>query len=365
MPFRRLLLRLALVLAVALGGAELAVRFLLFSGAGAAVPLSDRFRAAWRYADADTDEYWALDARLHPPVPGARPQHADPQLGWTCWAVEPRTYAHQGEAALAGRRPVLLFGDSFARCATPPADCFDGLLARSPLAADHALLNYGVGGYGLGQSYLLLRCALERHEERDPLVVLSVLVDDDLERMLVSMRQWPKPRPRLAANGELVFDPPHPGGLDGWLDDHPIGGTSFALRRVIYGSRAVPAAWRERVTGRPERNDEKRALARAMFADFANELRERGLDGFVVLFHGIPALSAPDGVWQEHFLADLLTELGLRYVSSRVAIEADRARTGRPTGAYFGAGDGGGHYNALGNEVVFGAIERAVGGDSQ
>ena len=93
---------------------------------------------------------------------------------------------------------MLLFGDSFCECATPPEECWQGLLERSPLGPRFALVNYGTGGYGLDQVLLLARRVLDRWRGRDPLVVVGILVDDDLDRDALALRNFPKPRFRLA-----------------------------------------------------------------------------------------------------------------------------------------------------------------------
>src|SRR5205085_7133999 len=103
--------------------------------------------------------------------------------------------------------PVLLFGDSYAQCATPPEQCFQSLLEQSELTHEFALLNYGVGGFGLDQMYLLLRHVLPRFREQKPFVVVAIMIDDDFTRSLLAMRDWPKSRAHWE-HGILRIDPP-------------------------------------------------------------------------------------------------------------------------------------------------------------
>jgi len=98
----------------------------------------------WRdpllYADGDSsDDYWLLRVRFGaPPAP-----RSDPLLGHIKTDITPGTYTHRQAGNLNGRTPVLLYGDSFANCATPARDCFEGLFnSNARFAEKYYLLNY-------------------------------------------------------------------------------------------------------------------------------------------------------------------------------------------------------------------------------
>ena len=117
-------------------------------------------------------------------------------------------YVAPGEAALDGRRPVLLFGDSYTRCMTDEANCFEGWMERSSMGATHRVFNYGVRGYGIDQIALLAGFALEHWRGRKPIVAIGIFVDDDIDRAWLDHRGWPKPRFELDLDGKLVEPAP-------------------------------------------------------------------------------------------------------------------------------------------------------------
>lgn len=265
--------------ALALGGGELLVRHLVFGDSAFArrfgKPLRDQavFGLGFHH-----DDYWKLQVLLTPGVELV-PPGADPHLGWV-GSIEPGTYAHRDEATIGERRPILLFGDSNAECLTGPELCFQGLLERSDLADRYALLNYGVGGYGLDQIWLLMQRVLPRFEGRDPIVIASLMVDDDLERSMLTFRGWPKPRLLLDEHGELV----HPGPVDTdtlrFLHENPPEIPSYLLSLVRATVRG-PEARQQRSA---EELAELEALNRAILDAMEAELTARELYHFFFLF---------------------------------------------------------------------------------
>jgi hypothetical protein len=119
---------------------------------------------------------------------------AHPTLGWIDTAFDGASFEPRAAPELAGRRPVLLFGDSFIRCMTNKANCFQGWMERSAWDATHQAYNYGVRGYGIDQIAMLARATLPRWRGTDPLVVIGIYMDDDLDRAWLDFRGWPKPR---------------------------------------------------------------------------------------------------------------------------------------------------------------------------
>ena len=345
----RIALLATAVLGLTLLGAELGLRALLFSASPAVRKQAWRLRQPQLYADPHTDvEHWKLAWALGRGGE-TRPSVPDALLGWRSDSVDA-----EGRHASVGpddpRRPVLLFGDSFAACTTPPEDCFQGLLAESDLGDELVLVNYGVGGYGLDQIYLLLREALPHWEARDPVVVVALFVDDDLDRARFAFRDWPKPRFRLEGE-ELVLEPPAAPDNAAWLEEHPLAIRSYLWRwiaRALAGSR--PARTTDEAHAR---------LCEALLGAIQDELTARDLDAFFLLFVGERALEA--GCWSETFLRRELAALGLPWEEARGDLEADALATGRERGAYFvDRGPDAGHYDALGNEVAFRTLRRGL-----
>ena len=353
----KILLRAGIAVAVGLVGLELALRLCLFREVEALRRLSIRLRQPGNYAVKGSPEYWTYSVRLTPPerlrpIPGY-----DPLVGWTGSLVEPGTYAHAQENLVLDRRPVLLFGDSFAECATEPRDCWQGLLARSDRGRTHALLNYGVGGYGFDQTFLLMRAALERHGDANPLVILSLLVDDDLDRAVLPFRGWPKPRFGVE-DGRLIEPEPVVEGVEAYLDQRTSAPLLWSLRFV---TRRLGMHTPDEAARRAEIQELARALLQAAKA----ELEARQLEGFVLLFHGEPVLTPAgrEATWQHDFLVETLRELDLPFVSSRRALLHEATTTGVSPEAFFiQSGKGRGHYTPRGNAAVFAAIEDGLEG---
>ncbi|MFT5051077.1 MAG: hypothetical protein ACI8QZ_002485 [Chlamydiales bacterium] len=360
---RSRLLRRALLLGlVALLLFELAIRWLLFAAPSAMAAVGARLQHAELFAAPWEDDYWKLRylfrdaARAHRP-----PSH--PLLGWHTAEVDPDDLEHRAHGALAGRRPILLYGDSFAACVTPAAECWQGLIEASPYGMSFALLNYGTGGYGLDQTYLMARESLPRYLPERPLVVIGILIDDDLDRTGLRMRGWPKPYLVPAADGGLQLDEPVAPDEEHFLGEHPLSIRSFAWRYLLCGSGLLPAWLENRFTGRREALERTRYCSRLILEALAQELRASGSEHFVILFHGPPASGSPLGRrqhagWRESFLVRELERLGLPYVLSSVELAA----SGEPGLFVEDASARRGHYTAAGNRAVFGTLVRGIEG---
>lgn len=344
--------------------AELGLRWLLFGESALAARLGGHLRQASFYSDPGAEgDYWRLHRRWISDAERDTFVVRDERLGWLDPTIAPRTYDHVDRARLDGRRPVLLFGDSFAACVLPDEVCWQALLERSPLGEEYCLINYGVPSYGLDQSYLLMERALERWEGQDPVVVLSLLVDDDVDRCLLDFRGCAKPTLALE-EGELVPTFPGAAPIDAWLDEHPARIRSYVWRLVSREWSFLPSWLRAPRGDEPELVARKRALGAAILRAAHRELEARGVEHWFLLFHA-PASARRDWPygWREELVTDALEGCGARWVSSRAALRADHAATGREEERYFLRGDSfRGHLSAEGNEAVFPAIAAGLAG---
>lgn len=347
--YRRLLaasLSLALLALVL----ELGLRWLLFGESRVALRMGKGLRVPDAFFAVEETDHWKL-AHLFVPAKEHRPRHApDPLLGWARRPLDPAAV----ERELSGRRLVLLVGDSYAECVTPAEECFEGLLARSDLADEYVLVNRGTGGYGFDQIRLALDPLLDALGHLDPIVVVSVFVDNDFDRTVLSFRERPKPRFRLA-DGELVLERPDPPDPDEWIARHPVAVTSYAWRLGEH-LLGLDRAGRERRVA--ALRDEQRDLAAALLADAHADLVRRDVEHFFLLFLGRWALSRPAPAdWQEGLCHEVLGRIGAPFVSSRWPLLLGA----RPWEEYFGTEDTG-HYGPLGNEVVFQCLRDGLEG---
>lgn len=363
---RRRLLRFGLgavaTLVVTALGLELGMRWLLFGESALAQRLGADLRRPTRFAARWEDEHWRLHHALLglPHVTG----QADPVVGWRSNVIRPGTFVHRGRERLDGRRPVLMYGDSFTFCVTPEEECWQGLLERSERGAELCLVNYGVGGYGLDQIFVLLRHSIERWTKLDPIVIVGILVDDDLDRCMLRARTGPKPWFSLAPDGALVEHPPEL--VDPPPTEPPAPGiASYLWRYLAHGADWLPDGLGRWLRGEARHARATQALCARMLAELHAELDALGLQHFVVLFHtDVHLASEPLDDWRDAWLESELARLGLPYVSSRRALAADMRASGDAPSAYFvPMGEKGqNHLNARGNAVVFGAILRGLDG---
>jgi hypothetical protein len=274
---RRRILALVVGLVVAAIGGEITLRWLLFGESETAQRLGRRWRRMELYTDRADDDWWKLqwlfqrDKVVPPPNP-------DPLLGWT-GAVSAGAYAAPDEDKVGDRTPVLLYGDSNAQCMTTWEECFQGIMEKSDLSDRYALLNYGVGGYGLDQIQRLISASIDRHAGKNPIVVVSLLVDDDLERSMLDFRCWPKPRYELA-HGSLVEPGPVETDAERYLELHPP-------RIQSYLWRLARGAWRPfdwEAMPDDAGLEERRALNRALLERIRDDLESRNLRWFLLLF---------------------------------------------------------------------------------
>ena len=342
---------------------ELGLRFLLFNGSGLAQQWGASLRDPANFAYRWTDEYWKLHYLFADPETH-RPTRHDSQVGWLHQRIQEGTYDHFARGQVAGRRPVLLYGDSFAACVTPREDCWEGILSDSELNPSHELLNYGVGGYGFDQTVLLFERSIDLWTDQKPVVVISLLVDVNLDRTALHFKGWPKPYLIVGENGELTQEEEVVHGSDPYLENHPVGIASYAWRYLVNGSGMLPDAWQAGLQGRDGIDDETRARSRALLEEVRDECEARDLEYFVLLFHGRRVLT-PEGQgiedWHEPFLIGELERLQMPYVSSRPLLQAHAQESGQPVSDYFFTkGIRRRHYTPLANRVVFEAIRAGI-----
>jgi hypothetical protein len=355
----RRLLALCVGCVLALLCVELGVRWLLFSDSALAARWGAQLRQPESVADFGSEDYWSLQLVLgHPKLLSA--PTPDAEIGWI-GNVQPGTYALRDEPSIGGRRPVLLFGDSYAQCATRPEACFPALLEESELGREYVLLNYGVGGYGLDQILLLLRRVLPRFAERKPLVVISLMLDDDFTRSLLGLRCWPKSRAYLE-QGTLRIDPPSTLDPLEYVRAHPVHALSWAWRLFVYRDGIVPRALQEPLRDHGSSIAERVAVNRALLETIAAELDAAGIEHCFLFFNGEMTLfDTPELRWTVQLARDFQREtqqpcvFTLPYLRAATCGEIERAHL-----LFGSSGIEYGHYNTWGNRIAFEALRQAL-----
>jgi hypothetical protein len=361
-PGSRTLLRVLLVLGASVLGLEGLFRLVLFHPEWA--PEGTGLRRPELYFAGDDPRFWVLRARLNGHHELGEPDDPDPVLGWTSGRFEPGTRLHMDEALLGDQRPVLLVGDSFAACSGAPDRCYEHLLEEGPLGPTHELLNYGVGGYGTDQALLLSFDLMERFAERDPIVVLSILVDDDLDRCTLPYRGAPKPV--LEADGERrvrIARPAAPLDRAAWFAANPLEVPWWSWRflqvNLLMDEEALVAD-----SGVEGRLETMRVAMAAGLLEWKDRLDALGLEGFVLLF-GDRQRHEGVSTKEDRFrwLEAVLEGQGIPWIRAWEELEQDWELYDRSLDEYFVTGKvGKGHYTALGNELTHLALERGLRG---
>jgi hypothetical protein len=300
-----LLLLFSLIVAYAI--AEVGFRFILFSD----IPGFEAIRNPAGYADYySDDDFWKLHYLW-----GHKPRsHLHPLLGWV-GDFSPQTYVHDEANRLQGRRPVLLFGDSFAGCSND-ALCFQDILNNDEeFSQVNYLLNYGVGSYGTDQILLLLQNTIPVYEQ--PFVVLSFMTFD-MDRSILTVRTAPKPYFRvendaLSLKGVPVNSDPHE-----FYRTNPPQIKSYVFRRLLYGY--MPDKFIEWVRGDAQRIEQKKELNRRIILEMISTLESHDLDFVFLIFHpnvsGVSPITE-ESDWRDPFLEQLLQENNVPYIWSK------------------------------------------------
>jgi len=333
---------------------------LLIFGGGPMEEWGAKFRNPRLYANSGREDlYWQLRRRFEP-LPTWRTEDTyDDRVGWTSQHIIPGTYAHSDEIALGDRRPILLFGDSFAACIFSAEYCYQGLMSRSANSEEFLLLNYGVGGFGLDQTTLMVRAALPRWRKHNPIVVVSIFVGDDLNRCALSFRQWPKPRFSLKGEG-IALEPFEPLSPEEWSKRNPPEAFSYLWRWFVFGSRLPPWELRAHWAGYREPPMELREVCARLVRRLCTDLRQDGVDAFFLIFPDKDDLRRPDPYrWEELLVVQELKQAGFPYVSARRDLLAYLDSTGASAEAFYKEG----HYNVLGTAIAFEAILRGIRGE--
>jgi len=339
------------------------LRVLIFCDHPRIVAATRDLRSPGNFAHRWCTQYWKLQYIFSKRGNQKPSPYIDTILGWRSPRLSQEDHLHKDLVSLGAERPILLYGDSYAN-RTSWATTWSSLLASSDAGTGHALLNYGVGGYGFDQAFLSFLLTIEPVLELDPVVVMSILLDDDLDRVHLAFRGQPKPHLNLDVKG-LDFENDLGKSCAEWLETHPPEVTSYAWRYLLFGSGLVPPSWRLRLDGHRADWRETRIASRRILVELDRALRERELQSFVLVFVGKGELARGAGnSWRQTFLTRELDKLGIPYVSTRRDFEQDRQQTGRDWGDYVAdRGERKGHYTIVGNEVSFRALERGLRGD--
>lgn len=311
-------------LLVTIGAAELFLRWALFNQNDG----FDAIRKPQLYADYERDgtehlyqeDYWKLRFLFNEPAAVKEPH---PHLGWI-GNFDGGSYEHADEYFSKGKRPVLLFGDSFSQC-IDSTTCFEEHLNNdSAFAAGYYLLNFGVGGYGVDQIHLLTEQVLNRFE--DPIVIFGMLTTD-LDRSMLQFRDGPKPFFHIEDGTLKLSGTPLELNAKEYVQQNPVEIRSHVLQVFKNG-----LTWLFDAGCSSESREAILTLNKKIIERQLNLLRSRGIQPLVLLFEPIGRHTAD---WRATFLKEIFRENGIKVIEAKKALYEDMKVHDRSEEQYF------------------------------
>ena len=315
--------------------AETGFRIILFGNANVFNNQRNPLLYAAPYSD---DDYWRLHYRLSDKYVGGQIPVKNPK--WINAFIYRNNFMHKYAPNINDRSPVLLYGDSFARCAR--GRCFEDFLnTDKTFSKDHYLLNYGVGGYGVGQIYSLFKNSVDHYQK--PIVFIS-LMTLDLDRSILSIRGGPKPYFIIENNMLKLISP----NQDDFLTDMKPRIISYFYRRILYSKftkKYLPNQLVSYLKKEKYYKSKKIEINEKIILNIISELKARNLDYVFVIFHhgwtqGVGNLNNNAIDWRNTFLRRILDENNITYIWSKDIIMQDMKETGQPLQNYFLEDDG-------------------------
>lgn len=208
---------------------EWGFRKIIFNNKGTFKELKD----AGKYASPFTDDYWKLNNKFDDKF--TPPDTPHPVLGWRGY-FDRTTYLHDDYKPEDKRKKVLIYGDSFIMC-VDTVKCFQHILNNdSTFNQKYQLINYGVGGYGVDQIYML--CSLTVNMYDKAFLIFSIM-PADMDRSILTFRIGQKPYYTVENNALKVNGLPITGSAKEWLSKHPISFNSYLWQRFKYSTLNV------------------------------------------------------------------------------------------------------------------------------
>lgn len=326
---------------------EVCLRIALFSNISA----FDFLKVPRLYADYERDstehlyreDYWKMRSTFYEVNDLAQPH---PLLGWI-GNFHPETYEHADEFFSKGKRPVLLFGDSFTQC-IDTSSCFEDFLNNDTAFSNHFyLLNYGVGGYGIDQIHLLMEQAVSRYE--NPIVIFGMLTTD-MDRSMLSFRDAPKPYFSLEHDELRLNGVPVNLKSSEYIEQNPIEIESYVFTLIRNSWN-----WLLKTKASESSKNAVIQLNDAIIRNQVDLLREAEIEPMMLLFQPI---NQPENEWRCSALLNLFKELNLEVIDTKSVLSAHLESNEGTEGDYYIPEDL--HPNSKYNQLIAAEIKKRV-----
>lgn len=300
------------IITVTFATSEMLYRKLLFSD----LPFMQPLRNPRLYTSGISSDYFRLQHIFNKTC--AQPK--DSTVGWVNQNLfSSPGYLHREESFVGSRVPLLLYGDSFAQCVTSEEDCFQGILNHDIVfRKDYFLLNFGVIGYGLDQTYLLYQKTIENFDS--PIVIISLL-DRDMERCMSGSTWGLKPFLKVDQNGHLRYHGEHlKNGVEDFFQENPPQIWSYLYRLMIF-SPIVPEPISDWLGSVKEQQNKLKELNEAIILRLANDLKSRKIRHIFLVFEWAENIAEPPG-WRIQFLVNLFQQNQIDFILARDIIKS-------------------------------------------
>lgn len=307
------------------------------------IPVIAKQRDPGLYTRPDSeDDYWKLWMRSKEfGDPRFRPAKPHPVLGWI-GDFSKDDFIHNKTNYVGNRRPVLFYGDSFTGCVRQER-CFQDFLNNdTEFSKNNFLLNYGVGGYGVDQIYILIKNSVDLY--RNPFVIIGIYTKD-LDRNIMSFEGAMKPHFRVE-NDTLKLDE-KPLTLDpaDFVRQYPPEINSYLYRRIMFSKfmkKLIPEKLFTYITRSDYYQRKKILVSEKILLALINEIRTRNLDFIFIIFEQYnPRKSTNHDIgWRVSFLKDFFEKNNLKYIWTREVINKNTRETDFSYNDYFIRNDG-------------------------
>lgn len=336
---------------IAFLGAELCYRVILFSD----FKSFNHLKNPNHFALQDEDEYWKLYYRWDPKWPP--PKNPHPLLGWI-GKFNRETLFHNESKNVGTRRPVLLYGDSFASCAAK--ECFENYLNNDKnFSKDYYLLNYGVGGYGVDQIAILYENTIDKYE--NPFVVFS-LFNRDLDRSILSVRTGQKPFYKIKDENLVLSGVPISPDPQKFYEENPIRIKSFLYRQFLYKINFLPKQLTSFLKKEKTRQEKKKQINSLILKKVVDDLRKKNIDFVFLIFQYIKGQKSKYNIdhidWRDILIKDFLHKNQVPYIWHKDVVRNDKTFLEYDTWKYVIKGDG--HPTSHANKIISNEIKKAV-----
>lgn len=327
---------------------EILIRISLFSN----YFMTARFRQPAFYGDYfSDDDYWKLYYSLSRTnllyYPPPNPKAIHPILGWSQVYISNDNPLGLMQESLglvqSGKQKILFYGDSFVRGG---ADHDYQIPVYMTKHLDNAaVIDLSCGGYGLDQIFLMFE--FTHRKIKHPHIFIGVLVDDDLDRSILSVRTGQKPY-FILDNGKLALegvpidpDPRH------YFEQNPPRIKSYIFRYLYRG-----VCSKFHLSEKKLNKVAQKIKINARIIEELNKIcKEEGYYLEFILFYSRHNLRFE--CWQEKFIKDKLMELGVFYIDTKAILLKYADQHSIDLNEFYKLeGDGANHHNNLGNEAI-------------